>query len=320
MSKKLILRNGTTTAHGSFTGDTAEVTVDTTKKVVVVHDGSTVGGVPMFPSTGGNITGAVQATKLSVGDNTDYDLNVKNATTSGASAIAHLLAGNAGTSALFFSDTDANARGRVQYEHGTDTLKLFSGGANRFTQTDSLTTIENPVVINGGLTSTGVYSNTTASASNVYVDSSGVLYRSTSSIKYKKDVETLSDSFADNIMRLRPVWYRSKSENDNPDWSWYGFIAEEAAAIDPRFVQWKYPTKTIEIEPATEDTPAITKEVIDYEAEPEADGFQYERLVVPLVNLVQRGQRALQNLETLVLNQQQLIAQLQTRIAALEAK
>ena len=47
MSKKLQLRGGTTTEHGSFTGDIREVTVDTDKKTVVVHDNSTAGGFPM---------------------------------------------------------------------------------------------------------------------------------------------------------------------------------------------------------------------------------------------------------------------------------
>ena len=37
-------RRGTTTEHLSFTGLLGEVTVDTTKKTVVVHDGSTAGG------------------------------------------------------------------------------------------------------------------------------------------------------------------------------------------------------------------------------------------------------------------------------------
>ena len=37
-------RRGTTAQHASFTGLNAELTVDTTKKTVVVHDGSTVGG------------------------------------------------------------------------------------------------------------------------------------------------------------------------------------------------------------------------------------------------------------------------------------
>lgn len=41
-------RRGTTAQHASFTGLNAELTVDTDKKVVVVHDGSTAGGVPLM--------------------------------------------------------------------------------------------------------------------------------------------------------------------------------------------------------------------------------------------------------------------------------
>jgi hypothetical protein len=45
MAKKLQLRGGTTSQHSSFTGAVREVTVDTDKKVIVVHDGSTAGGI-----------------------------------------------------------------------------------------------------------------------------------------------------------------------------------------------------------------------------------------------------------------------------------
>ena len=47
MASRLQLRKGTTAQHATFTGALAEVTVDTTKKVVVVHDNATVGGIPM---------------------------------------------------------------------------------------------------------------------------------------------------------------------------------------------------------------------------------------------------------------------------------
>jgi hypothetical protein len=40
-------RRGTTAQHASFTGLNAELTVDTDKKTVVVHDGATAGGVPL---------------------------------------------------------------------------------------------------------------------------------------------------------------------------------------------------------------------------------------------------------------------------------
>ena len=47
MAKLLKLRRGTTSQHSSFTGAEGEVTVDTTKDTVVVHDGSTAGGTPL---------------------------------------------------------------------------------------------------------------------------------------------------------------------------------------------------------------------------------------------------------------------------------
>lgn len=48
MSTALQLRRGTTAQHASFTGVLGEVTVDTDKDVVVVHDGSTAGGFPLL--------------------------------------------------------------------------------------------------------------------------------------------------------------------------------------------------------------------------------------------------------------------------------
>lgn len=41
------LRRGTTVEHSTFTGLVGEITVDTTKDTIVVHDGSTVGGYPL---------------------------------------------------------------------------------------------------------------------------------------------------------------------------------------------------------------------------------------------------------------------------------
>lgn len=51
MSTQLKLRRGTTAQHSTFTGASGEVTVDTTKKTLVVHDGTTAGGVPLQKET-----------------------------------------------------------------------------------------------------------------------------------------------------------------------------------------------------------------------------------------------------------------------------
>ena len=48
MAIQIQLRQGTTTEHNTFKGAVGEVTVDTDKKTVVVHDGVTVGGTPLL--------------------------------------------------------------------------------------------------------------------------------------------------------------------------------------------------------------------------------------------------------------------------------
>lgn len=47
MAKRLQLRRGTTAQNNAFTGAVGEVSVDTDKEVLVVHDGVTVGGFPV---------------------------------------------------------------------------------------------------------------------------------------------------------------------------------------------------------------------------------------------------------------------------------
>ena len=83
-------------------------------------------------------------------------------------------------------------------------------------------------VRNDGLISTGSrgaspYNNTTASAANMFVDSSGTLYRSTSSLKYKTDVQNTAHGLAD-VLKLRPVTYKGKTDGDTV---FGGLIAEE---------------------------------------------------------------------------------------------
>ena len=67
MAKVLKLRRGTTTQHGSFTGAEGEVTVDTTKDTVVVHDGSTAGGHPVAAEDMANVSSSDIVGRLAAG-------------------------------------------------------------------------------------------------------------------------------------------------------------------------------------------------------------------------------------------------------------
>lgn len=67
---------------------------------------------------------------------------------------------------------------------------------------------------------------TTGSGANMVIDgTSGRIYRSTSSLKYKKNVENYTKGLAD-VMQMRPVTYKTKTEGDNNK-IFAGFIAEE---------------------------------------------------------------------------------------------
>jgi len=202
---------------------------------------------------------------------------------------------------LTFSTTADGASSpteRMRITSGGETIIKGSGttsGTFALTTQNSSATLHFRVRDDGflymGLGTNSPYNVTTASAANANLDSNGYLYRSTSSIKYKTDVETLGDNYADAILGCRPVWYRSTTSNDNPGWGYWGFIAEEIAEIDPRLVSWK----TCELQ-KNEDG---TEEVVQL-ATPEPEGVQYDRFVPHLLNLIKRQQQAIETLEAKV--------------------
>lgn len=51
MATVVQMRRGTSAEHEAFTGLGGEITVDTTKNAVVVHDGATAGGTPLATET-----------------------------------------------------------------------------------------------------------------------------------------------------------------------------------------------------------------------------------------------------------------------------
>ena len=67
MATQIQLRQGTTTEHDTFTGAVGELTYDTEKKQLRVHDGSTVGG-KVVDDTARDVTGQVSvATETTAG-------------------------------------------------------------------------------------------------------------------------------------------------------------------------------------------------------------------------------------------------------------
>ena len=110
----------------------------------------------------------------------------------------------------------------------------------------------------------GAYANTTASAVNMRVSSDGDLSRSTSSLRYKKDIEDYSlESSRAVIAGLRPITYRGK-DDEAGERKHLGFIAEEVHEVEQQLVTY-----------------------IDLDGEEAPDYVEYDRVVAPLVKVIQ---------------------------------
>lgn len=121
------------------------------------------------------------------------------------------------------------------------------------------------------------------------------LLRSTSSLRYKCDVEPLKDKYADQILSLNPIWYRSKCEGDDPTHSFYGLAAEEVAAIDPRLVSWEYLTEDMEVLPGEDGKNTMPTPKKGAKKVP--GSVAYATLPVLMIPLIKRMQTTIDALE-----------------------
>ena len=119
MATQVQFRRGTTGEHSAFTGAVGEVTVDTEKKVVCIHDATTAGGFPLLREDFSN-------SNLSLGSLSSCALK-------------------------FVNDPDTGIMST-----GQDQIQLVTGGVARLTIDSSGTiSIPNNVIISGNLNVTG---------------------------------------------------------------------------------------------------------------------------------------------------------------------
>ncbi len=190
----------------------------------------------------------------------------------------------------------------------------------------------------GTINMPGVYSAASAAAGNVVSGADGSLKRSVSTERAKKDIEPMLIENAEALLELVPIWFRSLCDGDNPEWSYYGFSAEQAAKIDPRFVFWDYPQKQIKeeiwhepvietkeiagelIEEVIEDgyMSYVTKIVADTSAPLRPEGFHYDRMVAPLLLLIKNLKETVKNQKETISFLESTLTQQDKRISALE--
>ena len=140
------------------------------------------------------------------------------------------------------------------------------------------------------------YNLTTAAAANGNISGGGYLRRATSSLRFKKEVVDIADDWADKLLELKPIFYKSTALGDIEDndaaWTYYGFGAEYVVKVDPRYVHLK--THEMKHDP---DTGEDTKTKLD---EPIAEGVQFDRMVPGLINIIKRLTKRVETLEAKV--------------------
>jgi len=131
----------------------------------------------------------------------------------------------------FTSDTNTGT-----YRPAADALELVVGGerAAYFGKSTNSTTGVFMPGINSHVAGPGA-------APIVMVESvsnGGTLIRTTSARRHISEVESVNLAASNSVYDLKPVWYRSKSAITDPAHSFYGFVAEDVAAVDPRLVAY----------------------------------------------------------------------------------
>ena len=162
------------------------------------------------------------------------------------SCILHASTGSSGSGlidvARFENEgTSANDGARIQLTAGSSTSGagigclgdalnsahlVFHAGGNtermRLTSAGNLTST-GTYLATGTIGGLGSYNNTTGASANVNILSSGVLVRSTSSLRYKNTINDATHGLTE-VLKLRPVTYKGNNDGDT---LFGGLIAEE---------------------------------------------------------------------------------------------
>jgi hypothetical protein len=153
MPTQIQLRRGSTVQTSTFAGAAGEITVDTDKKVVVVHDGSSPGGVPLarenhaqsaFDAANATVTGASSAGSYANSAYSTANTAATNALSAGVYANAAFLAANSAVDTWVRNAANSAS----SYANGA-----FAAANTKFSSTGG--TISGDVVVTGNLSVSG---------------------------------------------------------------------------------------------------------------------------------------------------------------------
>ena len=147
MAKLLKLRRGTTSQHGSFTGAEGEVTVDTTKDTLVVHDGSTAGGHELLREDMSNLPAGtidnadVNASAAISGTKISPDFGSQTITTTGITNLSGELRANGNINIT-------NSGPKITFTDSQDNPDYEIGNLNGVLRIRDTTNSDNRIVVN----------------------------------------------------------------------------------------------------------------------------------------------------------------------------
>jgi hypothetical protein len=179
MATQVQFRRGTTAETATFTGAVGEVTVDTSKDTLVVHDNVTPGGFPLLKqdfSNGALASGSSSSAALRFANSVNTGIYSPSAGTfaivsSGYTALNADTGGNLSTSYSFtslgrvtgaaFAPTGSSVPTNGLYLSATDSVSLATAGASRFTiNAAGDVSITGALTVGTTLTTTGSFSAT----------------------------------------------------------------------------------------------------------------------------------------------------------------
>lgn len=144
--------------------------------------------------------------------------------TLGSGARLYLSAGNGPARSVYIEGVNVNGSGNA---HDL----VFGTSANTSAPVERMR-----IGSDGEVSAQGIYSATTASAANVFVETDGTLKRSTSSAKYKTEIADMTAPERGVLMDLRPISYLSTCQGDDAKRRHFGLIAEEVFEVSPSLV------------------------------------------------------------------------------------
>ena len=183
---------------------------------------------------------------------------------------------------LNFCDTNDENPGSIIYDHDTDNMifRVSAGNRAKFLTDGRFvlgaptvnTTVDYSLVTTGRIQSDGTYATTTGSSANVHVGTTGLLRRSTSSARYKKDITDATWGLAD-VLKLKPKTFKSNATGEDADDKTYaGFIAEDVHDI------------------------GLTN-FVEYNSDNQPDAIHYGNMVALMAKAIQEQQEKIETLE-----------------------